>query len=65
MNEIKIKVQHNLGDLVYLVTDLENEPLIITGIKLRPGPSVSYIVSSNGDEFEAYAIELSATKNIV
>lgn len=64
MTELKIKIQHSLGDQVYFKIDTENTPYIVTGYILRPGPSVVYLISDCGIEAEAYGIELSNEKNI-
>lgn len=58
----RIKPRYKMGSIVYLKTDPDQRPMMITGIMERPSILIYYI-SFNGDEFRAYDIEISQTKD--
>jgi hypothetical protein len=60
------KIEFNLGQQVYLKTDEDQSPRIVTGIQLRPNGGVIYSVSRGSEiESEHYAIELSAERDVL
>lgn len=56
------KAEYELGDLVYLVTDQDQEQRMVTGIMYRPG-TVLYLLSGGDKETEHYGIEISKEKD--
>lgn len=54
----------SIGEIVYLVTDDEQKPRIVTYIKIKPGGSVSYELTNGAFCSEHYEFELSAEENI-
>ena len=60
---MNIKNIYNFGDIVYLVTDMQQEPRCITGISIRPGHLVYLATDGTGTESGFYGFELSDTKN--
>lgn len=62
---IKINPSFNIGDLVYLKTDIYQKPRIITDILIRPKGLLLYKSSINGIEDYCYDFEITHTKNVV
>lgn len=54
-----------IGQTVYIITDDDQRPRIITGIVLRPSNSVIYTVAHGTSESSHYAMELSAERDII
>ncbi len=53
------------GDPVYLVTDTEQNPCLVTGIVIRPG-GLMYELSYDGNRVSThYAFEIALEKNIM
>ena len=63
MKKVRIELDYDIGDLVYLVTDPEQCLRMVTSILLGPN-SVMYIVSCGHETSEHYAIELSSTPKL-
>jgi hypothetical protein len=59
-----INNKHNIGDIVYLITDEQQRQRIVTGIVIRP-TAVMYHLACGDDESGHYDIEISTTKNIL
>jgi hypothetical protein len=59
-----IKNAFDFGDTVYLATDPEQFPRMVTGLIVRPH-GVLYFVSCNTEETTHYDFELSLEKNIM
>lgn len=55
---------HSIGETVYLITDLEQLPRIVTGIIIRPSDHM-YLLSSGIEETRHYEIEITKQKQIV
>lgn len=64
MNMISHRTKFAIGELVYLVTDADQSPRMITGIMLRPN-SASYECSFGIVSSDHYEIELTREPNIV
>jgi len=64
---MEIKVRFNLGQLVFLKTDNEQLPRIVTEIKLKGGDMFSYIIlyelSQETSISEHYVSEISEEKD--
>ena len=58
MNEIKF----NIGDVVFLKTDSQQEIRVVTGILLRPSGNLYYL-SKSTEETTHYEIEISKEVN--
>lgn len=60
MREFKFKI----GDIVYLVTDIDNMPYMITGIVIR-SKGIMYLASrASENEIEFNEFEFSETKTV-
>lgn len=60
---MRINNKFSLEDVVYLVTDSEQTPHIITGIIVHPG-GLTYMASTGGEVTEHYDFELSYEKTV-
>lgn len=54
-----------LGSIVYLKTDKEQDERMVTGIFIRPSGAIIYYLSLGTTETQHYEIELSDEKNIL
>lgn len=63
MKKVRIELDYDIGDLVYLVTDQEQFLRMVTEIRISP-TSVMYMVSCANESSEHYAIELSSDPKI-
>jgi len=61
--KIKLELDYDIGDFVFLVTDSDQERRIVTEIRICPS-GVVYSVAHGTDESEHYAVELSDTKQV-
>lgn len=61
---MEIKTKFNIGDIVYLKTDLEQLPRIIYGIKITM-TNVCYIVAQGINTSEHYDIELQKQEDLI
>ena len=56
--------KYKIGQVVYLKTDVEQKPYIVTRLQLLPGGTVIYFLNSGAvDESCHYDIEISKEKN--
>ena len=60
-----INNKFNLGDVVYLITDIEQRPRIVTGIKLRMNDLLVYELACICKETNHFEVEISKEKNIL
>lgn len=58
-----ISAEYNIGDIVYVKTDTDQEPCIVTGINIRPG-HLTYMLTRNDLTSCFYDFEITVTKNI-
>lgn len=65
MNLSRYNIEFNIGDMVYLKTDNEQNERIVTGISLRPNFSVTYCLALGTNESWHYGVELSLDKDII
>jgi len=56
-------LEYEIEETVYLTTDKEQLPRIVTGFSLRPFNSVSYYLSHGTQETIHYAFEISPTRD--
>lgn len=54
-----------IGDTVYLKTDADQKPRMITGYTLRPNGAVSYMLTCGEFEYSHYGVEISAERDIL
>ncbi len=59
-----IELEHNIGDIVYLKTDGEQQKRIVTGINLRP-ELVAYALSCGDRESFHYGFEISVECDVL
>ena len=65
MIHINHRIEFSLGQIVFLATDPEQHPRMITGISLRPNRSVIYAVTLGNEETNHYGIEVRAEKGVI
>jgi len=56
--------EFNLGDIVYLITDTEQLPRMVTGI-LFTADHIEYYLTSGTDETKHLAIEINSDRDIL
>lgn len=61
---IKICVDYQIGDSVYLKTDTDQKERLVNGILIREG-SIIYSVSCGASESWQYSFEMSSEKDIL
>ncbi len=59
------KLEFNIGDTVYLKTDIEQKQRIITSISLRPNGCVVYCIACVSTDTWHYGIEISKERDII
>jgi hypothetical protein len=57
--------EFEIGQVVYLVTDPEQQPRMITGYMVREGKRRIWLVSGPEGEIERYGMELRADRDLV
>ena len=57
-----MSTEYKLGQIVYLLTDEDQLPRMVTGITIRPGGTNIYHLSMSGEETSHYSIEISPDK---
>jgi hypothetical protein len=57
-----MRYEHQCGEIVYLITDPDQHPRMITGILIRPDV-VLYMIALAGNETSHFACEISKEKN--
>jgi len=62
---IKLVADHGIGDTVFLVTDPEQEPRLITGILLKPNDLLMYEVAWCEETSYHYGFELVGEQDIL
>jgi hypothetical protein len=62
MIDLSISIEFQIGDMVYLRTDSEQFPLMVTGIMVRH-EHILYGLSQDTRETSHYSIEISRTRN--
>ncbi len=62
---LKHKIEFNIEQTVYLRTDKEQNPHLVTGIILRPFNSVTYALTENNTETYHYGFEICNDRDIV
>lgn len=60
-----ISTKFDFGDIVYLVTDEEQQGRMVTGIVIYPGNIILYTLSCGQVNSNHYEFEIIAEKNIL
>lgn len=60
---VKIKIDLNFGDIIYIKNDYEQLPHVLVGIKIVPQNQVKFIISFFGEKSELYDFECSTERN--
>jgi len=59
-----IDTQHNIGELVFLITDPDQYPHLVTGYLVR-NDGIRYALSMKGSETYHYDFEIISEKDII
>lgn len=62
---MSIRAKFNFEQTVYLKTDPEQLPSLVTGIVYRPEGYVEYFISNGAEEILVREFEIQAEKNIL
>lgn len=65
MNIKEYKIKYEIGSIVYLITDEEQEERMVTSISLKPGGCILYGLSLKASETYHYDIEICRDLNIL
>ncbi len=57
-----LNIKYEFGDIVYLKTDLDQHPGVITGLQARPGGSITYEITRDDYSDWYYPEEISKDK---
>lgn len=63
MKTIKIEVEFDIGDIVYITTDSEQSKYMVLGYSVRDNITLYEVYSHNAGEYIAYGFELSLDKD--
>jgi hypothetical protein len=58
-----MRFEHQCGELVYLKTDPEQNPMMVTGILIRPSNVILYMLALGSNESSHFECEVSKDKN--
>jgi len=61
---MKINTLYNIGDIVYLKTDINQKERMVTSITITVGDHI-YTLSCGDDNSEHYDIEITDTKDVI
>lgn len=59
-----IDEKFSLGQVVFVITDMDQLPHMVVGITVRPG-HITYVLSSGAETFSYTEIELSTIKSVL
>lgn len=59
-----LELEWTLGEFVYLKTDHEQHPRIVTGVRLTVGMGPMYVLSCGERETSHFSCEISSTRNL-
>ena len=60
-----IKTKYDIGDVVFLITDPDQHPRIITSISVRPQNNIVYEMACGGNSTDHYDLEFTYDRDIV
>ena len=63
LDTLNHKVDFGIGEIVYLLTDIDQRPWIVVAVCLWPNQCVTYCLRSGKEESWHYPIEISEEKN--
>lgn len=62
---MKVETKYNIGDVVFLSTDIEQLQRVVTGIIIRPNNSIIYYLTCGSNETTHYDLEMVMEKNFM
>lgn len=62
---MNVETKYNIGDVVFLMTDIEQLQRIVTGVLIRPRNAVIYYLTCGDTETTHYELEMVSEKNIM
>lgn len=65
MKILRINVEYNIGEIVYLKTDTEQRERMVSSIKVFNDGNILYYLCCGTNETTHFEIEISAKKNIL
>jgi len=65
INKETHEIEFKIKEVVYLNTDKEQKPRLVTGITLRPFNSVTYGLTENTCESWHYGFEISKERDVI
>lgn len=63
MASLLITPEFEMGNIVYIKTDTDQDPCIVTGINIRPG-HLTYVLTKGDLSYCLYDFEISVVKNV-
>jgi len=64
MEKVSLESKYKLGEIVFLITDVEQKPRMVTGIIFRPS-GVLYELACGDAETAHFEMELATDKNFL
>ena len=61
--KINLEIEFELGEIVYLITDKEQNERIVSGLTLRPNKTILYTLACGSYESTHFEIEINRNKN--
>lgn len=61
---IKVEVEFDIGEIVYIGTDSEQAKYIVLGYSVRHNTTLYELYSHNNGEYIAYALEISREREL-
>ncbi|MBU6231328.1 hypothetical protein KGP36_01565 [Patescibacteria group bacterium] len=65
MKGMIIENEYDIGDTVYLKTDIEQYARLVTAITIRTGDNIMYEVSCGSTSSNHYGFEMARERNVV
>ncbi len=61
---MKIETNYNIGDMVYLITDIDQYPRMVSRIEIRPGSTIYCLVFGSTESWH-FEIEMQIEKDVM
>lgn len=61
---MKIETKYSIGDIVFLITDIDQYPRMVTRLEIRPGSTMYCLVFGNTESWH-YDIEIQIEKDVL
>jgi len=65
INKETHEIEFKIKETVYLLTDKEQKPRLVTGIQLRPFNSVTYGLTEGTNETWHYGFEINKERDVI